>query len=264
MKKNNFILPAVFLLILLFLFVIPIGAFLTSEIIGLKTTKPLGVWVYDFLKDHGSLVAGLISFGGVAWLIYNQKQETKKILENNFEVMRNEAFEARKLKSLEGSYAIREKFTSLYGDGSNNDFYFWNNPPQGQVNFDDIKKHLFFIESFLRRKNEWESFSLGAIKSFIVIYNDPCWLGEKKDGNYDKGRFAVLLGIISKIDKNNIEDHYLHFDPYYRSRIEEDPEIFMRKFDEYSDYEKMQHIMAYMVKIVIPDLISKIDNKEIH
>lgn len=216
-----------------------------------------------FLQDHGSLIAGLIGFCGVIWLVWNQREETKKILENNFEVMRNEAFEARRLKSLEGAYAIREKITSLYGNGSNNDFYFWNTLPQGQIYFDDIKKHLFFIESFLRGRNEYECYSLGAIKSFITIYNDPCWLGEKKDSNYYLGRFIFLLGFIMKIDKNNIEDHYSHFDPYFRSAIEEDPKIFSMEFERHNSYVKMQHIMAYMVRIVVPDLISKIDNKGI-
>lgn len=263
MKKNDFILPAVFLLIVIFLFVIPISAFLTSEVIGVRITKPLWDIACKALKDHGSLIAGIIGFLGVILLVWSQKQETKKILENNFEVMRNEAFEARRLKSLEGAYAIREKITSLYGNGSNNDFYFWNNLPQGQIYFDDIKKHLFFIESFLRGRNEYESYSLGAIKNFIMIYSDPCWLGEKKDDNYYLGRFIFLLGVIGEIDKSNIESHYFHFDPYPRSVIEEDPKIFSMEFERHNSYVKMQHIMAYMVRIVVPDLISNIDNKAI-
>lgn len=218
---------------------------------------------YNFIKDHGSLLAGMISFVGVIWLILSQKKETKKILDSNFKIMKNEAFEAKRIKSLEGGYAIREKITSLYGGGRNNDFYFWNKYPKGRSHFDAIEERIFFIEGFLRRRGERESYSLGAIKAFIKIYNDPCWLDEKKDSSYHLGRFMFLLGLIGEIERDKIDSHYLHYDPHARIAIEEDPKIFSVEFDGHNSYMKMQHIMAYMVRIVIPDLISKIDNKAI-
>lgn len=238
--------------------VIPIGAVvaLLIEIFSINS-------IYKMLTDLGSFIAGLLGFGGVIWLIWNQNKETRKILDSNLATMKNEAFEVKRAKSLDNAYAIKEKFTTLNENDKNIDFYYWNKNSPGHYYFNDIKKNIFFIEDFLRGKNDLESYSLAAIKCFIQIYEDSCWLNEEKNANYDLGKFILLLGLIRSIEIDKIDFHYFHFDPYFRFGIEENPAIFSEGFNGYNSHIKVLHIIRYMIKIVIPDLISRIHDKKL-
>lgn len=254
MKKDECISKFVASLIIAFPFM-AIFAFLV-ELFGIET-------FIEISKNHGSLIAGLIGFGGVIWLIWNQNKETRKILDSNLIIIKNEAFEVKRARTLENAYAIKEKFTALNENDKNIDFHFWNKYSPGRYYFNDVKKNIFFIEDFLRGKNDFESYSLAAIKCFIQIYEDSCWLDEDKSLNYDLGKFIFLLGCIRRIEVDKIDSHYFHFDPHFRSSIEENPIIFSEEFNNHNSYVKMQHIMGYMMKIVIPDLISRIHNKKL-
>lgn len=51
--------------------------FLMSEVFSAKS-------IYDFLKDQGSLIAGIIGFSGVFIVIWNQNKTTKHIIKANY------------------------------------------------------------------------------------------------------------------------------------------------------------------------------------
>lgn len=93
MKKNEFIYPAIFLVAVLLFFAIPVGAFLTSEIVGFEITRSIGGWIYTFLKDHGSLFAGILGFGGIFILVWSQNKSTQKTVDATLEAIKAESKE---------------------------------------------------------------------------------------------------------------------------------------------------------------------------
>lgn len=54
--------------------------FLLSEIFGTKS-------IYDFLKDQGSLIAGIIGIIGVIAIIYFQIKTTKNLIESSKKIL---------------------------------------------------------------------------------------------------------------------------------------------------------------------------------
>lgn len=110
MKKNNFIYPAIFLVIVLFLFIIPIGVFLTSEVLGKEIAKSKWCFIYGFFKDHGSLIAGLFAIAGVAWMVNTQKAETDKMIKEERDRVRRERFYQDKESAFEQLYLLGKKF----------------------------------------------------------------------------------------------------------------------------------------------------------
>lgn len=88
MKKNDFIYPVVFLVIVLLLFTIPIGAFLTSEVLGLGTARSIWLWVYQFFKDQGGFIGSIFGALVLAITVYftlkKQSENTQKQI--NFEI----------------------------------------------------------------------------------------------------------------------------------------------------------------------------------
>lgn len=97
MKKNGFIYPTIFLVLViaLILFIIPIGAFLTAEVAKCKTVKSVGECIYVFLKDQGSLIAGILGIIGVVFLVINQNKSTEKTVGATLEAVRSELSEAK-------------------------------------------------------------------------------------------------------------------------------------------------------------------------
>lgn len=83
MDKKIFIFPAIFLVILLFLFVIPISAFLTSEVLGGETAKSAWCFAYAVLKDHGSLIAGIMALIAAGMAIYFQGRSLERQIKSN-------------------------------------------------------------------------------------------------------------------------------------------------------------------------------------
>lgn len=91
MKKNEFIYPAVFLAIVFLLFTIPIGAFLTSEVLGFETARSDWKWVYQFLKDQGGFIGSIFGTLVLAITVYltlkKQSENTQKQID--FEIKKN-------------------------------------------------------------------------------------------------------------------------------------------------------------------------------
>jgi len=83
MDKKTFIFPAIFLVILLFLFVIPVSAFLTSEVLGGETAKSIWCFAYAILKDHGSLIAGIMALVAAGMAIYFQGRSLERQIKSN-------------------------------------------------------------------------------------------------------------------------------------------------------------------------------------
>lgn len=104
MKKNDFIYPAIFLAIVILLFVIPVGAFLTAEIVGFKTVKSVGDWIYVFLKDQGSLIAGIIAFVAAVIALYSQRESTQKQIKAQRTMEEEKLFRAK----IEETYSLVE------------------------------------------------------------------------------------------------------------------------------------------------------------
>lgn len=97
MKKKDFIYPAIFLVIALWLLVIPVGAFLTSEVVGFSIARSIGGWIYYFLKDHGSLIAGTLAVLTAFFTIKFEKHQFKK-----------DALESDRRESLESLFKVQE------------------------------------------------------------------------------------------------------------------------------------------------------------
>lgn len=172
MKKNDFILPAVFLLIVIFLFVIPISAFLTSEVIGWQTTKSLSDWVYQLLKDQGSLIAGILGVLGVIILVIFQKISNREIIENSRELIILERREAEKNKFY---LDLRDMERLLYMI-----LYKINESPQNEIRskvYDDFEDKLHGIMIFLKKYTKHYSFfellrEIAAYHRWVAIEKD--------------------------------------------------------------------------------------------
>lgn len=66
---------------------------LISEILGAKS-------VYDTLTNLGSFIAGLIGFGGVIWLIWNQNKTTEKSIDADFKQLEISSFNIEKNRAV--------------------------------------------------------------------------------------------------------------------------------------------------------------------
>lgn len=264
MKKNDFIFPAIFLVIILFLFIIPIGAFLTSEIIGWKTTKRLGGWVYNFLKDHGSLIAGIIAIFGVAWLVNTQKNETNKIIKSNDDVVRYQDFETRRMKALESAFIVQERLATLRGIRPFS-FYGWNNSPSGRDHFKSAKLHLYFINDFIGESNPDAIQLYEVVEKFIELYENDTWINSAARG-YVLADFALVLGCLMNVNLNRLVDDS-NFG--YYSGITFTPGNLMssfklyNSFSSYSDENKCGYLISYISGIVMPELINRMKCKKL-
>lgn len=106
MKKNDFTYLAIFLVVALF--VIPMSAFLTSEIIGLESTQSIWCRVYIFFKDQGSFIGGTLAFLGVIFVINSQWRSTTRIIDDAAKRSDMDRFESYKDKAYDSMLAIQE------------------------------------------------------------------------------------------------------------------------------------------------------------
>lgn len=264
MKKNDFLYPAIFLGAILLLFAIPVGAFLTSEVLGLERVGSIWNFTYKFFQDHGSLIAGILAIAGVAWMVSVQRAETAKIIKSNQKVVENEALETRRAKALEYAFSISLKIDLLRGSKTFftlDDFCDWNQDSDGQNHFTDVKGKLYFIEDFLYGRGNG-ILALGAVKEFIEFYEDFAWRSGEIE-NIDIKRIIMLLGFFKKVyemgDSDIISKAY---DPHFRAILDEDPnelsEIFLNDFDLFKSYNPI----IYMPTLIMPRLITEIKKKK--
>lgn len=106
MKKNDFTYLVIFLVVALF--AIPMSAFLTSEVIGLKSTQTIWCWVYIFFKDQGSFIGGALAFIGVIFVINSQWKSTTRIIDDAAKRLDMDRFENYKDSADEAIYTIQE------------------------------------------------------------------------------------------------------------------------------------------------------------
>lgn len=89
---------------------IPVGAVIILIIYAFGFVAiPEEKTTYEFIKDHGSLIAGLIGFGGVAWLIINQNRETNKLIKSEYKKIKYEVFEKNKDRALNHLHFVNQK-----------------------------------------------------------------------------------------------------------------------------------------------------------
>ncbi len=246
MKKNEFWLPALFLATVLFLFVIPIGAFLVSEILG------WGKGVYSVLTDLGSLIAGIIAVIGVAWMVYTQKSETAKIIKSNEDVMRNEAFEIKKARAFDSYLKIRcfvEELQAEHHYGST------LTPADGVVMYREVRDLLLYLDYFLMDSDEELIFYIDSIREYFKYYTI----------NEERREEAVIRTLLHFEALNSIDGHST--DGFFCT-MDEDvfvmmPKELLKTFREYIPCDISRYLTDYMDMVVLVNLARIIESQSL-
>lgn len=172
MKKDKYI--AMFMTTLMI--AIPIGAVMILMVyaFGLMTI-PDGKTTYDFIKDHGSLIAGLIGIVGVGILVFFQIKTHKEIIENSKNIVLLEKFESDKkqffydVKAFHAclSQVRRKKFSIDFNDI---DLY-----TKTIDDFEKLSNILFGIDIFLKSHNIPKGY-FDFIECFCSFYANIIYL----------------------------------------------------------------------------------------
>lgn len=137
MDKKRFVYSAVFLVIVILFFAIPVSAFLTSEALGEDTARTIWRFGYKVLKDQGSLIAGIIAL--IAALITVRLQiylRDKNRFDDKKEIL---AREVMKMDSIVSS--LSTFYNLALGSEDNSDYIL-----QTKGLNDDFKKSLYEIK----------------------------------------------------------------------------------------------------------------------
>ncbi|OYQ79154.1 hypothetical protein B9T11_07915 [Wohlfahrtiimonas chitiniclastica] len=156
-------------------FGISIVLFLGNEIFG-------GKLLYDFLKDHGSLIAGIIGFIGIFILVWNQNKTTKKMLRSQDESTKATVEATLKAILLESS-AIEKRahkmdIVKIISCKDEMHMTMINN--RGYLVYRDYQNNLYKIREVAKRlvfliinKNNADRYKgLLFINSFFIFYDE--------------------------------------------------------------------------------------------
>lgn len=240
-----------------------IGGILIASIFLYFVGKLLGYTdVNKFLKEHGSLIAGILAIGGVAWMVHSQKLETEKVIQSNNNVMKSEAFEMQRIKALEYAFTISRKLDELRGSSSMNyimDFYRWIHEEPGVNHFGNSQSQIYFLRNFLYGDREG-IVALGVIQDFIALYEDLRWRNDT--ANVSFADFIMLIGKLKILDKNKSDTEYLIYDPYFRINTTLDIDEYAEQLLEGNFSFNAENPIVYIIGLAIPKLISALNNKQ--
>ncbi|OYQ79074.1 hypothetical protein B9T12_04685 [Wohlfahrtiimonas chitiniclastica] len=264
MDKEKYI--AIFMTTLMI--ALPIGAMMILIVYAFGIMAvPEHKTTYDFIKDHGSLTAGIISIVGVLILIWHQGKTTKEVIESNVRVMKNEALEIQKNKAIELASEIGYKIdmiNNVYPPG----FYEWAKNP-GQEIFYDSKKAMYWLESFFRMHMNDNKEAAEGIVALECIFKF-CWIYEDKVWQNNRGSIYLiesLLGNLSNLAETsdfafqtsrNLTYQYRDAAGNYRYFTGPEDVLFLLSQDTIFKRDVYGFIIQYMSFVVMPTIIQSV------
>lgn len=214
--------------------------------------------VYDFLKDHGSLIAGIIGFGGVIWLILAQKEETKKILSSNLGVMRNEAFEIARRDALNCVVSVKSDIHALIRFAMINKKLDCSLASEQKIY--RILKNAYQLNIFLGEDLNKQKSLVSLIVEYTNLYMAVCMGSNANMQDLPSIVAARMYGIGLHLNALNI--------PVYVDDLRYDS---LQYF--YSDYNQVNNIegaititkylQLYLDATVIPEVVQRIRKKSL-
>ncbi|NLD09689.1 MAG: hypothetical protein GX667_08910 [Xanthomonadaceae bacterium] len=228
------------------LFFIPIGIFILTEIFSQDS-------VYVFLKDHGSFIAGVMAIIGVLWMISTQKEETAISINSNKAMMRNEAFELKRIRAIEHYFFLKKKVRIL---GENFSYIEWYPVEHSKKIYEEVEIPLMYLKHFLDEDDIKEVIYLDALYVFFDF-------NRKENFNFKLFNSSLLskfyiLGYETGHDESGL--CLLYGDDIF---METPRSLFDKRLDnEYSEEEVTRYLFGYMEHVVMDNLLRVIESKK--
>lgn len=224
MKKESW--SSIFLSVIAVIILICAALLLTLATLSF-ISAPKNQDVYDFIKDHGSLIAGLIGFGGVLVLVVVQMRTTKNIINSSRENVVLASREAESSAFYKNIRLINIKLSEIANKNignlslSNSDFNYLDEK------LDDV---LIFL-----KKNKLKRAYFQFLKDFLSLYQQKIY------GSYDgelapdliDSTFKVLYDAnIYQLDKCLIEYSDINNSSLPQAAVDFFEEIKKTSFDD--------------------------------
>lgn len=169
-------------------FVIIIFIFAGADFTSLKNH-----WLYKLLKDHGSLIGGILAIIGVfvmvnnqnkttresldqqskttKQMIENQNETTNRMIKNSIDAIKHESLEIKKEKAIE-FILTAESVLYKYFSGNKTSAVLSNSDASESLNH--IRRHLLYAKYVFGNENNVASKCFGVINSYINFIEHIC------------------------------------------------------------------------------------------
>lgn len=203
--------------------------------------------LYKLFKDHGSFIGAIMAIFGVAWIVSNQNETTQKMIESNYEIMKEELWENKRQKKREYFVRIECAVTeSFYSSASEHAQMIFEN----KIHIE----HLSFIKNDIKDLNMLLA-NPEAVKLLLTIqkYVDACLL------------YGQTMGRREFIDCIHVLNNQLNFAPdYWKDKIFGEIMRNEETGDEYvkeGDLTFLKNYKKYIRDFVLPSLRECIEKR---
>ncbi|MBS7819657.1 hypothetical protein, partial [Wohlfahrtiimonas chitiniclastica] len=224
--------------------------------------------LYDFLKDHGSLIAGIIGFIGIFILVWNQSKTTERLVESNKVLMKSEALEIQKTKAIESASRIGSKLEhiSLPAAGfscAHSNF--------GVIFFDDISVDLYFLDTFLQNNDPlFESGMVhckACIDDFVSLYKSSYTYGGVISNQYCQSLLnSLLCSLINLYSSNKVascKGRNVVYTDWNGAELISSPLQLHDEFNTFNEVDIYGYLTLQMTGVVMPTFIYEINKLSI-